>query len=47
LICQGTTNQSNPRLYRNGVIKVVGTQTQANNSGGMNIFYNFNSGDTI
>jgi hypothetical protein len=37
LVAQGSANQSNPRMYKNGSLLVYGTQTQANNSGGINV----------
>lgn len=47
MISQGTVNQSNPRMYKNGSLLVYGTQTGTNNSGGINVILNFNIGDTI
>jgi hypothetical protein len=37
MIAQGSVNQSNPRMYKNGSLLVYGTQTQSNNSGGINV----------
>lgn len=47
LVAQGSVNQSNPRMYKNGSLLVYGTQTQSNNSGGINVILQFNAGDFI
>lgn len=47
LIAQGSVNQSNPRMYKNGLILVYGTRTESNNSGGINVILSFTQGDYI
>ena len=47
LIAQGSVNQSNPRMYKNGSLLVYGTRTEANNSGGINVILSFNATDFI